>query len=152
MALRTAPELDQLFASFPSPQVSTFSTPCSGASGGSGTVSRPTRARGPAALHGLVREDGEGGRGTHQEAAYQTLRWHPPENRRRLGEPFTSTKPASIFISSPTSCYTRPKSFELGFHGNSLNRFLRLMHLVPLSGISWFELSHLSDLCLAASP
>lgn len=76
-----APELDQLFVLFSSPQVPTFSAPCSGASRGSGTVSRLRRARGPAALHGLVREDGDGGRRAHQEAAQQTLRWHPPENR-----------------------------------------------------------------------
>lgn len=76
----------EAFALSWSPQVPTFSAPCSGSSRGSGTVSCLRRARGPAALHGVVGEDGGGGRRAHREAARQTVRRHPPENWQRLGE------------------------------------------------------------------
>lgn len=69
-----------------SPQVPTCSAPSPGASRGSGAVSCLRRARGPAAPHGVVTKDGGGGRRAHREAAAQTLRGHPPENRQRLGE------------------------------------------------------------------
>lgn len=80
-----APEPDQLWPPS-SPQVPSVPAPCSGAPWGSGSVPRLRGARGPAALRGLVREDGQGGRRAHQDAAGQTLRGRPPEDRCGLGE------------------------------------------------------------------
>lgn len=71
---------------FVPPQVPGFSTPGSGPSWSSGSVSCAGGARGPAALHGLVRPDGGAGGAAHQEPAPQALRRHPPEDRHRLGE------------------------------------------------------------------
>ena len=67
-------------------QVPSLRAPRPGLAGRSCPVPGDRGARGPAALRGVVRQDGAGGGRAHRHPADQAVRQHSPEDRHRLGE------------------------------------------------------------------